>query len=38
MYLETMEEILPKIQKIIIPDAKSGNLINLLNLKPQGDK
>ena len=37
MYLETMEEILPKIQKIIIPDAKSGNLINLLNLKPQGD-
>jgi membrane protease subunit HflK len=38
MYLETMEEILPKIQKIIVPDAKSGNLINLLNLKPQGDK
>ena len=38
MYLETMEEILPKIEKIIIPDAKSGNLINLLNLKPQGDK
>ncbi len=38
MYLETLEEILPKIQKIIIPDAKSGNLINLLNLKPQGDK
>ena len=38
MYLETMEEILQKIQKIIIPDAKSGNLINLLNLKPQGDK
>ena len=38
MYLETMEEILPKIEKIIIPDAESGNLINLLNLKPQGDK
>ena len=38
MYLETMEEILPKIEKIIIPDAKSGNLINLLNLKPKGDK
>ena len=38
MYLETMEEILPKIEKIIIPDAKSGNLINLLNLKTQGDK
>ena len=38
MYLETMEEILPKIEKIIIPDAKSGNLINLLNLKPQGDE
>jgi len=38
MYLETMEEILPRIEKIIIPDAKSGNLINLLNLKPQGDK
>jgi len=38
MYLETIEEILPNKEKIIIPDAKSGNLINLLNLKPQGDK
>ncbi len=38
MYLETLEEILPNKQKIIVPDAKSGNLINLLNLKPQGDK
>ncbi|MBC8345280.1 MAG: FtsH protease activity modulator HflK [Candidatus Marinimicrobia bacterium] len=38
MYLETIEEILPNREKIIVPDAKSGNLINLLNLKPQGDK
>ena len=38
MYLETIEEILPNKEKIIVPDAKSGNLINLLNLKPQGDK
>ncbi len=38
MYLETLEEILPNKEKIIVPDAKSGNLINLLNLKPQGDK
>ena len=37
-YLETIEEILPNKEKIIVPDAKSGNLINLLNLKPQGDK
>ncbi len=32
LYLESMEEILPNIQKFIIPDGKDGNLLNLLNL------
>ncbi|NOZ04558.1 MAG: FtsH protease activity modulator HflK [FCB group bacterium] len=32
LYLEAMEEILPNIQKYIIPDGKNGNLLNLLNL------
>lgn len=36
LYLETMEEILPNIRKYIIPDEKSGNLINLLNLGGEG--
>jgi hypothetical protein len=27
-----MENILPNIQKYIIPDGKDGNLLNLLNL------
>lgn len=36
LYLEAMEEILPGIQKYIIPDKDGGNLINLLNLSNQG--
>lgn len=32
MYLETMEEILPGIQKYIVPKGKDSNLLNLLNL------
>ncbi|MFH1851092.1 MAG: FtsH protease activity modulator HflK [Candidatus Neomarinimicrobiota bacterium] len=35
LYLETMEEILPGIQKYVVPDKTSGNLINLLNLDGQ---
>ena len=34
LYLETMEKVLPDIEKIIIPDKNSGNLLNLLNLNP----
>ena len=32
LYLEAMEDVLPNIQKYIIPDGKDGNLLNLLNL------
>jgi len=32
LYLETMEKVLPDIEKIIIPDKDSGNMLNLLNL------
>ena len=38
MYLETVEEILPNREKIIVPDSENGNLINLLNLRAKGDK
>ena len=34
LYLETMERVLPGIEKIIIPDKESGNMLNLLNLNP----
>ena len=34
LYLETMEKVLPGIDKIIIPDKESGNMLNLLNLSP----
>ena len=34
LYLETMEKVLPGIEKIIIPDKDSGNMLNLLNLNP----
>ena len=34
LYLETMEKVLPDIEKIIIPDKDSGNMLNLLNLNP----
>ncbi|MFQ6605427.1 MAG: FtsH protease activity modulator HflK [Fidelibacterota bacterium] len=36
LYLEAMEDILPGINKVIIPDDKNGNLLNLLNLNPAG--
>ncbi|MFQ6678259.1 MAG: FtsH protease activity modulator HflK [Fidelibacterota bacterium] len=38
MYLETMEEILPNIDKYIIPGGDRGNLLNLLNLNEKGGK
>lgn len=39
MYLETAEQILSNREKIIVPSGEAGgNLINLLNLKTQGDK
>ena len=38
MYLETVEEILPNREKIIVPDSENGNLINLLNLRAKRDK
>ena len=34
LFLETMERVLPNIEKIIIPDKNSGNMLNLLNLNP----
>ncbi len=38
MYLETMEEILPGIDKYIVPGGDGGNLLNLLNLNEKGGK
>lgn len=39
LYLETMEKVLPGIEKIIVPDKESGNMLNLLNLNTgKGDK
>ncbi len=41
LYLETMEKVLPDIEKIIVPDKNSGNMLNLLNLntgKTKGEK
>ena len=32
LFLETMEKVLPDIDKVIIPDKDSGNMLNLLNL------
>ena len=34
LYLETMEKVLPGIEKIVLPDKDSGNILNLLNLNP----
>ena len=34
LYLETMEKVLPDIEKIVVPDKNSGNMLNLLNLNP----
>ncbi|MBC8322416.1 MAG: FtsH protease activity modulator HflK [Candidatus Marinimicrobia bacterium] len=36
LYLETMEEILPNIDKYIVPGGDGGNLLNLLNLNEKG--
>lgn len=36
LYLETVEEILANAEKVIIPDAEDGNLLNLLNLQTKG--
>ncbi len=36
MYPEPMEEILPNIEKYIVPDGDGSNLLNLLNLNAQG--
>lgn len=38
LYLETMEEILPGIEKVIVPDGDNGNVLNLLNLNPKEGK
>jgi membrane protease subunit HflK len=38
LYLEAMEEILSKSDKIVVPDSENGNLINLLNLNAKGGK
>jgi len=38
LYLETMEKVLPDIEKIIVPDKNNGNLLNLLNLNTGKDK
>jgi len=38
LYLETMEKVLPDIEKIIVPDKDSGNMLNLLNLFPGAGK
>ena len=35
LYLETMQKVLPGIEKFIVPDRESGGLLNLLNLKFQ---
>ena len=32
LYLETMEKVLPGVEKVIVPDKDSGNMLNLLNL------
>ena len=34
LYLETMEKVLPDVEKIVVPDKDSGNMLNLLNLNP----
>ena len=38
LYLETMEKVLPDIEKIIVPDKNNGNMLNLLNLNTGKDK
>ncbi len=36
LYLETMEKVLPELQKYVIENDKGGGLLNLLNLTKQG--
>ena len=36
LYLETMEKILPTLQKYVIENDNSGGLLNLLNLTQKG--
>ena len=38
LYLETVENVLSKADKIVIPDSEDGNVLNLLNLNPKGGK
>ena len=38
LYLETMQKILPGVEKFIVPDRNSGGLLNLLNLNPKAEK
>ena len=39
LYLEAMEEILPGLEKFIVPNGEDGNLLNLLNLSgTKGEK
>lgn len=38
LYLETMQKVLPGVEKFIVPDKESGGLLNLLNLNPRAEK
>ena len=38
LYLETMQKVLPGIEKFIVPDKNSGGLLNLLNLNSTNNK
>lgn len=38
LYLETMQKVLPGIEKFIVPDKNSGGLLNLLNLNSTNSK
>lgn len=38
LYLETMQKVLPGVEKFIVPDKNSGGLLNLLNLNPRAEK
>jgi len=38
LYLETMQKVLPGVEKFIVPDKESGGLLNLLNLNPSAGK
>ena len=38
LYLETMQKVLPGIEKFIVPDKNSGGLLNLLNLNSTNNR